>query len=121
RDHSPEADRLFAADVPEALIRHLQKNRKLLHSQLAEKWQQNGNKTKGSWEQVFGSDIYTDEMFMAWHYGVYVERLARIARSRSSRMLYVNAAMNSRGRKPGEYPSAGPLAHLKDIWHAAAP
>lgn len=22
---------------------------------------------------------------------------------------------------PGEYPSAGPLAHLKDIWHAAAP
>lgn len=121
RDHSPEADRLFAADVPEALIRHLQKNRKLLHSQLAEKWQQNGNKTRGSWEQVFGSDIYTDEMFMAWHYGVYVERLARIARSRSSRMLYVNAAMNSRGRKPGEYPSAGPLAHLKDIWHAAAP
>lgn len=35
--------------------------------------------------------------------------------------LYVNAAMNSRGRKPGEYPSAGPLAHLKDIWHVAAP
>lgn len=121
RDHSPEANRLFAADVPEALIRHLQKNRKLLHSQLAEKWQQNGNKTRGSWEQVFGSDIYTDEMFMAWHYGVYVERLAKIARSRSSRMLYVNAAMNSRGRKPGEYPSAGPLAHLKDVWHAAAP
>ena len=35
--------------------------------------------------------------------------------------MYVNAAMNSRGRKPGEYPSAGPLAHLIDIWHCAAP
>ena len=35
--------------------------------------------------------------------------------------LYVNAAMNSRGRKPGEYPSAGPLAHLADIWKAGAP
>jgi hypothetical protein len=35
--------------------------------------------------------------------------------------LFVNAAMNSRGRKPGEYPSAGPLAHLIDIWHAGAP
>lgn len=35
--------------------------------------------------------------------------------------LFVNAAMNSRGRKPGEYPSAGPLAHLIDIWHCAAP
>lgn len=35
--------------------------------------------------------------------------------------LYVNAALNSRGRKPGEYPSAGPLAHLVDLWHCAAP
>ena len=32
-----------------------------------------------------------------------------------------SAAMNSRGRKPGEYPSAGPLAHLADIWKAGAP
>lgn len=29
--------------------------------------------------------------------------------------------MNSRGRKPGEYPSAGPLAHLIDVWHCGAP
>lgn len=35
--------------------------------------------------------------------------------------MYVNAAMNSRGRKPGEYPSAGPLAHLFDIWKCGAP
>ena len=35
--------------------------------------------------------------------------------------MYVNVALNSRGRKPGEYPSGGPLAHLIDIWHAAAP
>jgi beta-galactosidase GanA len=35
--------------------------------------------------------------------------------------MYVNAALNSRGRKPGQYPSAGPLAHLLDIWRAAAP
>lgn len=35
--------------------------------------------------------------------------------------MYVNAAMNSRGRKPGEYPSAGPLAHLIDIWKCGAP
>lgn len=35
--------------------------------------------------------------------------------------MYVNVALNSRGRKPGEYPSGGPLTHLIDIWHAAAP
>jgi len=121
RDHSPEADRLFAGEVPPALMAYLRKNKQSLHKRLTEKWKHNGYKTKGSWAQVFGDDIYTDEIFMAWHYGVYVERLARIARGKSNRMLYVNAAMNSRGRKPGEYPSAGPLAHLKDIWHAAAP
>ena len=30
--------------------------------------------------------------------------------------LCILLQMNSRGRKPGEYPSAGPLAHLIDIW-----
>lgn len=58
---------------------------------------------------------------MAWHYANYVEELAQTARSIYNVPLYVNAAMNSRGRQPGEYPSAGPLAHLIDIWHCGAP
>lgn len=29
--------------------------------------------------------------------------------------------MNSRNRLPGQYPAGGPLAHLIDLWHAAAP
>ena len=58
---------------------------------------------------------------MAYHYAKYVNRLALTSRSIYDIPLYVNAAMNSRGRKPGEYPSAGPLAHLKDVWHCAAP
>jgi hypothetical protein len=70
---------------------------------------------------VFGTDDYADEKFMAWHYACYVEHLAQAARRIHDMPLYVNAAMNSRGRKPGEYPSAGPLAHLADIWKAGAP
>jgi len=35
--------------------------------------------------------------------------------------MLVYAALNSRGRKSGEYPSAGPLDHLMDIWKAEAP
>lgn len=58
---------------------------------------------------------------MAWNYAKYVGKLAQSARSIYNVPLYVNAAMNSRGRKPGEYPSAGPLAHLIDIWHCGAP
>lgn len=122
RDHSPLAEKAYREGVPAALMDHLAKNKKSLHPQLLEKWRSAGMKQKGSWGEVFGDDIYTDEIFMAWNYGRYVEGLAQIARGIFPTMpLYVNAAMNSRGRKPGEYPSAGPLAHLKDIWHAAAP
>ncbi len=35
--------------------------------------------------------------------------------------MYVNAALNKPGLKPGKYPRQGPLPHLLDIWHAAAP
>lgn len=121
RDHSPLAEKEYRKGVPVALTSHLKKHRKELHPSLAEKWARNGSLSSGSWADVFGDDIYTDEYFMAWNYARYVERMARTARRLTSMPLYVNAAMNSRGRTPGQYPSAGPLAHLKDIWHAAAP
>lgn len=122
RDCSALAEKEYAKGVPEALISHLEKNKKSLHPSLLEKWQRGGMKKHGSWSEVFGNDIFTDEIFMAWNYARYVEGLAVKAREIFPTMpLYVNAAMNSRGRRPGEYPSAGPLAHLKDIWHAAAP
>ncbi len=118
RDHSPVANKAFNAPVPQQLMSFLQKNKEKLHPQMEAKFH---NIKGGTWQQVFGSDLYTDEIFMAWNYACYVERLAKTARSIYDIPLYVNAAMNSRGRKPGEYPSAGPLAHLKDIWHCGAP
>ena len=121
RDHSKVADRNFRAQVPEELLSYFQSHKENLHPYMSRKWAENGMRTGGTWTEVFGDDIYTDEIFMAWHYAKYVERMAVTARGIYDVPLYVNAAMNSRGRKPGEYPSAGPLAHLKDIWHCAAP
>lgn len=121
RDHSPEADKAFHADVPSTLVEYLQKNKKTLHPQLLRKWESQGCRKQGTWQELFGDDLYTDELFMAWHYARYVERLAQSAQGIYPVPLYVNAALNSRGRKPGEYPAAGPLAHLMDIWHCAAP
>lgn len=103
RDHSPLAEKAYRQLVPQTLLKAL------------------GLKQRGSWAEVFGTDCYADEKFMAWHYACYVEHLAQTARRIHDIPLYVNAAMNSRGRKPGEYPSAGPLAHLADIWKAGAP
>lgn len=121
RDYSEEANRLFQSAIPEKLADYLVKNKKTLHPWLAGKWQKAGGKTEGNWQEVFGTDLYTDEIFMAWHYATYVERMIQCGREAYNLPMYVNAAMNSRGRKPGEYPSAGPLAHLIDIWHCAAP
>ena len=103
RDHSPQAEKVYRQPVPQVLLKTL------------------GIKKQGTWSEVFGTDDYADEKFMAWQYACYVEHLAKAARRIHDMPLYVNAAMNSRGRKPGEYPSAGPLAHLADIWKAGAP
>lgn len=121
RDYSREANKIFNAPVPAEFMTYLQKNKKALHPQMLKKWESQGCKKQGYWQEVFGADIYTNEIFMAWHYAKYVEGLAQTARSIYNIPLYVNAAMNSRGRKPGEYPSAGPLAHLIDVWHCGAP
>lgn len=102
RDHSPLAEKAWGGYVPDDVRK-------------AMKWE------KGTWKAVVGSDLYGEEKFQAYYYAKYVERLAKTARSIYDIPLYVNAAMNSRGRKPGEYPSAGPLAHLADIWKVAAP
>lgn len=121
RDHSKMADKLFKSPIPEELKKYLKKNINTLHPWLKEKWQKAGGKTEGTWEDVFGKDIFTDEIFMAWQYAAYVEKMIQKGREVYNLPMYVNAAMNSRNRKPGEYPSAGPLAHLIDIWKCAAP
>jgi len=115
RDHSKLAQEVYQKGVPQQLIAHLKKQK--LHPWLAQRFNPKGK----TWTEVFGDDIYSDEIFMAYHYALYVGRLCETARQYTSMPLYVNAAMNSRGRQPGQYPSAGPLAHLIDLWHAGAP
>ena len=121
RDYSKAANSSFNSKVPESLMKYLIKNKKSLHPSLVEKWGKEGFKTTGNWKEIFGDDIFTEEYFTAYHYGLYVEKLAKTSRSIYNVPLFVNAAMNSRSRLPGQYPSGGPLAHLIDLWHAAAP
>ena len=117
RDHSPLAEEVYQKGVPQELISYLKKNQKKLHPWLKARFDAKGK----TWKEVFGNDIYTDEIFMAYYYAKYVGRLCETARKYTQMPLYVNAAMNSRGRQPGQYPSAGPLAHLIDLWHYGAP
>ena len=117
RDHSPLAEEIYLKGVPQELFIYLKKNQKMLHPWLKARFAAKGK----TWKEAFGDDIYTDEIFMAYYYAKYVGRLCETARKYTQIPLYVNAAMNSRGRQPGQYPSAGPLAHLIDLWHCGAP
>jgi beta-galactosidase GanA len=121
RDHSKEADRAFSANVPPELLKYLQQNKESLTPELRKIWGDRGFKTSGSWEEVFDKGLQTDELFMAWHFARYTNAVAEAGKKEYPLPMYVNAALIRPGYKPGQYPSAGPLPHLFDVWKAAAP
>lgn len=121
RDRSPEADALYAGAVPEELLRALGERESRLTPELRSAWYAAGRKTSGSWESVFGAGDATEEFFMAWHYARYVEVLAKAGKEAYRLPMFVNAALMRPGYRPGQYPSAGPLPHLFDLWQIGAP
>jgi beta-galactosidase GanA len=121
RDHSPLANEAFNNLVPQELIGYLVAHRDSLTPELRQLWLARGNQTSGNWEEVFGKSPVADEVFMAWYFGRYVGDIAQAGKRIYDIPLYLNAALNAPGRKPGEYPSAGPLPHVMDVWKAAAP
>ena len=120
RDYSADATRMYYSAVPKQLTDYLKKHQKSLHPYLKERLQPQA-KANANWPQLLGDDIYTEEIFQTWTYATYVEQIAKAGREIYNLPMYVNVALNSRNRKPGQYPSGGPLAHLVDLWHCGAP
>lgn len=121
RDHSTLADAAFAQPVPQELIAYLEAHKAELQPGLSEPWAEQDYVTEGTWEDVFGEGIHTEELFMAWHFARYVEYLAAAGKAAYPLPMFVNAALIRPGYAPGQYPSAGPLPHLLDVWRAGAP
>lgn len=122
RDYSKDATKMYNSQVPKVLTDYLTgKNVQGVKKLTGNNPRLNIKSDKGSWAELFGNDMYAEEIFQAWTYAVYVEKIAQAGKSIYDLPMYVNVALNSRNRKPGEYPSAGPLAHLIDIWHCGAP
>lgn len=121
RDHSAYANIEFHKSAPSKLLNYLTANKNSLLPELKKIWEDNGFKTSGTWEEIFGKSLATDEFFMAWNFGLYVEEIAKAGKEVYNIPMFVNAALNRSGKKPGDYPSAGPLPHVMDVWKAAAP
>lgn len=121
RDYCAEAEEAFKREVPAELMAYLQKNKDSLTEELYQAWDSGGMKTSGTWEEVFGKSLQTDEIFMAWYFAKYTNYVAEAGEKEYPLPMYVNAALIRPNYKPGQYPSAGPLPHLMDVWRAAAP
>jgi beta-galactosidase GanA len=121
RERGGAADKLFSAPVPPELMPALDSRRERVEPELLQRWTANGRKMSGTWAQVFGGDEWGQEVFTAWHYARFTETLVRAGKAKYDLPMFVNAALNRTGRKPGEYPSGGPLPHLLDVWKAGAP
>ncbi|ULU23459.1 DUF5597 domain-containing protein [Dyella terrae] len=102
RDHSPEANKLFAGAVPDALLHAV-------------------GKPAGNWSQVFGKDAA--EFFHAWSIARFIDQVATAGKAAYNLPMYANAALRDpfHPGEPGSYETGGPTDNVLDIWKAGAP
>ena len=102
RDHSAQADKLFAGPVPAALAAKVGK--------------------RGTWQQAFGRDA--EAAFHSWYVASYIDQIAAAGKAVKPLPMYVNAALPNHPdvwQDPNTYSSGGPLPPMLDVWKAAAP
>ena len=101
RDHSPQADKLFAGPVPAPLAAKIGK--------------------KGTWTQLFGRDA--EAAFSAWYVASYIDQVAAAGKAVKALPMYVNASLPGldKWQDPNTYSSGGPLPQVLDVWKDAAP
>ena len=122
RDRSDLANRAFAQSVPQELLDQFQEHRHELVTDIQQRWKAAGFRTSGNWEEIFDSSPKTDELFMAWNYARYVDRVVAAGKAQYELPMFVNAWLNHQPQqKPGDWPSGGPLPHTLDVWLAGAP
>ncbi len=123
RDRSRLADAAWAMPVPASLMDYLAKGKATLLPEMLEVWGRNGYKAGGTWAEVFGTDEWADEVFMAWHVGRFIGEVAKAGKAELTIPMYANAWLGPQPGQdlPGKWPSGGPVARVMDIYRAAAP
>ncbi|KAI9737343.1 MAG: hypothetical protein M1834_009497 [Cirrosporium novae-zelandiae] len=137
RDGSAAANKRFSEPVPADLISFLSKDfDNLLPDAKANLEVFKQGPKQGSWEAVFGKNQHTDELFMAYHYALYVKEVAAAGKKEYPIPLYTNVWQNMAdldqvavdelpfevpvvaggGGEPGVYPSGGACAPVLDVW-----
>lgn len=129
RDHSELAQAAFDGPVPESVIAAIAADPSMpLHAE----WQSAGAARAGSWHELFPAGDRADEAFMAAAFSSYTQDVAAAGAAQHDVPLFVNAWLDADsvldgpvalagGKRPGDYPSGGPVIPVAAIWEALAP
>jgi len=115
RDRSSAANRLFLAPVPLPLLHDLQDHQALLSPELRVRFNPHGT----TWREAFADAA--EEVFMAWNYATFIQKVAEAGKRQYSLPMYVNAQLPAPAERAGEYPSGGPHPYYLDVYRAVAP
>jgi hypothetical protein len=122
RDYSSLAEIAFQQNVPAELIEYLETNIDKINPLIRDLWKSHHYKKDGTWEEVFGNNKNTDEIFMAWHYSQYINEMAEKGKAEYRLPVYVNGFVPKGDICESEfYLSGGPDPFVLDIWKAGAP
>ena len=110
RDHSEKSEQAYRSEIPDKLLSLLAKGE--LGAEVGAIWKKAGRKTKGSWSEVFGTGAEAEEIFSAWQFSKYVEKVVAAGKQEYPLPMFVNAALIRPGYPPCQYPSR---------WSPAAP
>lgn len=128
RDRCGFADTSFHSPVPQE-VRDFRPRRSTSQENSLEKVSALGD----PWETFFGHSKETDELFMAYHFALYVEKVAAVGKKAYNLPMFTNAWLPlprqqssgnnqaSGGGCPGEYPSGGPVPSVLEVWRRFAP
>ncbi len=119
RDHSKQSLFVYENEVPAQLLELLVDGQ--LGPEVTEIWRQAGAKESGTWAQVFGGEPEGDEVFSAWQFANYVEKVAAAGKAEYALPMFTNAALVRPGYRPHQRPSGAPLPHIMEVWLAGAP
>ncbi|KAH7006927.1 glycoside hydrolase superfamily [Ilyonectria destructans] len=141
RDGCEMANAAFYEPVPDELLHFLSSNWDHLNRDIKKQNLKGFNPQKSStgknenWETVFGPSPRTDELFMAYHYALYLNHVAAAGKNVYPIPHYTNMWMNyvgedsdndfpvvvGGGGMPGDYPSGGAVSNVMDVWMEFAP
>jgi beta-galactosidase GanA len=135
RDGSAAAEKRFNSAVPSELVKALTTDKDILRPELRRTIERVSKNSTGTWPEVFGKSPRTDELFMAYHYALYLEQVAFAGKQAYPLPLYTNVWQNYNdmdadndfpivvggGSDPGDYPSGGGFINVLDIWQTFAP